>query len=240
MDRLSPQVGAGQGDQVILRRSARATRISLRVSGVDGQVTLTLPLRVAESRGWDFVRERADWIAAARARIPQGHVLREGAALPIEGRPRIVEVVPGRGAVRLEDDRLIVPGDPARLSVRVVAFLRQLARTRLNTAVDDCCLRLGKMHSGITLRDTRSRWGSCTAAGGLMFSWRLVMAPPAVLDYVAAHEVAHLAQMNHSPKFWAVVARLRPDYQIPRGWLREHGSGLHAWRFDPDEDPGKE
>ncbi|MGR3434759.1 MAG: M48 family metallopeptidase, partial [Shimia sp.] len=84
------------------------------------------------------------------------------------------------------------------------------------------------------LRDTRSRWGSCSAAGGLNYSWRLVMAPPEVLDYVAAHEVAHLAQMNHSPRFWAEVAGLMPGYEAPRGWLRRHGADLHRYRFGDD------
>jgi predicted metal-dependent hydrolase len=90
---------------------------------------------------------------------------------------------------------------------------------------------IGRPYSRITLRDTRSRWGSCTADGALMYSWRLAMAPPAVLDYVAAHEVAHLAQMNHSPAFWAVVARLVPGHAAPRRWLKLHGQTLHGPRF---------
>ncbi|MBE0554766.1 MAG: M48 family metallopeptidase, partial [Rhodobacteraceae bacterium] len=97
---------------------------------------------------------------------------------------------------------------------------------------------LGRRVTGITLRDTRSRWGSCTAAGRLMFSWRLIMAPPAVLDYVAAHEAAHLVEMNHSPAYWAVVGRIFPGWQAQRGWLRRHGPGLHALRFDGVDPPG--
>ena len=105
------------------------------------------------------------------------------------------------------------------------------ARDRLAGACDDYAALLGKPYARITLRDTRSRWGSCTSDGRLMFSWRLIMTPPEVLDYVAAHEVAHLAQMNHSPAFWAEVTRIYGDYQAPRQWLRDHGGGLHRYRF---------
>jgi hypothetical protein len=91
---------------------------------------------------------------------------------------------------------------------------------------------LGRPYTRITLRDTRSRWGSCASSGALSYSWRLIMAPPEVLDYVAAHEVAHLAEMNHSAAYWAGVARLLPGYEAPRQWLRAHGAGLHRYRFD--------
>jgi predicted metal-dependent hydrolase len=133
--------------------------------------------------------------------------------------------------VRLAAEGLVVPGDPAQTGVRVATFLRVLARNRIESSVARHTAALGRRHSSITLRDTRSRWGSCTAAGGLMFSWRLIMAPPEVLDYVAAHEVAHLAEMNHSPRYWAVVSGLLPGYEVPRRWLKTHGSTLHGWRF---------
>src|SRR5690606_4279045 len=111
------------------------------------------------------------------------------------------------------------------------AFLKTVARDRLATASDRYAVALGRPYGRLTLRDTRSRWGSCSAAGDLMYSWRLVMAPAEVLDYVAAHEVAHLAEMNHSPAFWDVVARLCPDYRRHRTWLRANGGALHRVRF---------
>ena len=96
---------------------------------------------------------------------------------------------------------------------------------------------LGRRFTALALRDTRSRWGSCTHEGRLMYSWRLAMAPPEVLDYVAAHEVAHLRHMDHSPRFWAAVAGLMPGYAIHRDWLRRHGADLMAWQFrDPAGD----
>jgi predicted metal-dependent hydrolase len=113
----------------------------------------------------------------------------------------------------------------------VAAFLRALARDRLAAASDRHAARLGRGFGRLTLRDTRSRWGSCSSAGDLMFSWRLVMAPPEVLDYVAAHEVAHLAHMHHGPAFWAEVRRLYGDHRAARGWLRREGAALHRFRF---------
>ena len=227
-----PGTGQGAGDtEIAVRRSARARRVSLRVSGLDGQVTLTLPPRVSLAEGMAFARERADWIAAARARAPQVQRVLPGCALPVEGQLRRIETRTARGAVQLLPQALVVPGDPDRAGVRVAAFLRGLARDRLAAACDRHAAALGLPHRGITLRDTRSRWGSCTAAGSLMFSWRLVMAPPEVLDYVAAHEVAHLAEMNHSPRYWAVVRRLLPGYEAPRRWLKQNGNQLHGWRF---------
>src|SRR5690606_32603283 len=113
----------------------------------------------------------------------------------------------------------------------LMGWLKALARDRLAAAADRHAATLGRGYRSLVLRDTRSRWGSCAADGRLMFSWRLAMAPPEVLDYVAAHEVAHLAEMNHSPAFWAVVERLMPDHRAPRAWLRAEGAALHRWNF---------
>ena len=132
---------------------------------------------------------------------------------------------------RIEGGALIVPrrAAPGQL---VCAFLRLRARDRLAERVDHFAGLIGRRPGKLTLRDTRSRWGSCSAAGNLMFSWRLIMAPPEVLDYVAAHEVAHLLEMNHSPAFWAGVTRLMPGYAAPRRWLRDEGASLHRYRFE--------
>ena len=232
MARIPGPEGGPAELQIKLRRSARAKRISLRVSGLDGEVTLTLPLRVREAEGLAFARSRADWIAGAIARVPQGQRPVIGGTLPVEGEFLTLLQGPARGAVRRGPEGIWVPGDPAHLGLRVATYLKALARIRLNASVERYAAALGRPYSSLTLRDTRSRWGSCTAAGGLMFSWRLVMAPPQVLDYVAAHEVAHLAEMNHSPRFWAVVERLMPGYEVHRRWLKAHGSPLHGWRLD--------
>jgi predicted metal-dependent hydrolase len=218
------------GVDVALRRSAQARRFSLRVSRQTGAVTLTLPLRARESEALTFLRAQEDWLREALVQVAPETPLIFGALIPVEGQPLILSPGSGR-AIRAEGGLLWVPGDPARLSARLQAWLKVLARDRLVQAVDRHAAVLGKNVRDITLRDTRSRWGSCTSEGRLMFSWRLIMAPPAVLDYVAAHEVAHLIEMNHSNRFWAVVDQLYPDWQVQRAWLRSEGSALQGLRF---------
>jgi predicted metal-dependent hydrolase len=218
--------------EIALRRSAQARRLSLRVSSLDGRVTLTLPARMREAEGLAFARSREDWIRAALSRLPPVQAVALGTALPVEGREVRLIAGPSRGAVTRLGDTLAVPGDPALAGRRVAVWLKFLAQERLTLACARHEAALGRSRSRLVLRDTRSRWGSCSAAGVLMFNWRLVMAPPEVLDYVAAHEVAHLAEMNHSPRYWAVVKRLMPGYAEPRQWLKSQGTALHGWRFD--------
>ncbi|MBW7922539.1 MAG: M48 family metallopeptidase [Rubellimicrobium sp.] len=218
--------------RVALRSSPRARRMSLRVSRLDGRVTLTLPHHVARDEGVAFARSRADWLRRHLAQVETGEAPHLGGTIPFLGQSLPLVAGPVRGPV-LKDDALVLPDDPPRVARRVEVFLRTQARARLAEACDRHAAALGRPFRRITLRDPRSRWGSCSARGDLMFSWRLVMAPPEVLDYVAAHEVAHLAQMNHSPAFWAVVARLCPGHAAQRRWLREEGPRLHRLRFAP-------
>lgn len=216
--------------EVALRRSARTRRFSLRVSRLDGRVTLSLPHGAREAEAMKFLVAQEAWLRAALAKMPGQAAVGIGSVLPVEG--RMLTLAPGTGrSPRMEDDSLLLPGDPGRAGVRAAAYLKVLARDRLVAACDLHAGRLGRPFGTLSLRDTRSRWGSCTSQGGLMFSWRLIMAPPAVLDYVAAHEVAHLAQMNHSPAFWAVVGELCPGYGAHRAWLRGQGQALHGYRF---------
>ncbi|SOB94245.1 M48 family metallopeptidase [Rhodobacter maris] len=213
-----------------LRRSARARRFSLRVSRIDGSVTLTLPARARLADALAFARSQSAWLQAALEKLPQRHCPGFGDSLPFEGRLLRIEAAATR-APRVEGDRLLVPPGEERLGARLETFLKHCARLRLQAACERHARALGKPFRRITLRDTRSRWGSCAADGSLSFSWRLIMAPPEVLDYVAAHEVAHLAEMNHSPAFWAVVARLMPDHAPHRAWLKRHGAELQAIRL---------
>ena len=219
---------------ITLRRSARARRFSLRVSALDGRVTLSIPERARESEAMDFARQHEDWLRAALARQGGVAAIGYGKALPIEGRDVVLAAALGRSA-EFRGDSLFLPGPEAQVAVRAAAYLRALARDRLAEASDHYAGILGRKVARITLRDTRSRWGSCSHTGALMYSWRLIMAPPSVLRYVAAHECAHMVEMNHSADFWAVVARLYPHWHKERAWLQTHGPRLHSYRFGVTE-----
>ncbi len=217
--------------EVLLRRSARARSLSLRVSRLDGRVTLTMPNHVADRTGMDFLRSREDWVRHQLTGVPVEEAVGLGSVIPVEG--RAVTLTPmARTRPRIDADRLLLPDQPEVAGIKAKAFLRTLARDRLAAASDRYASELGLGYGRITLRDTRSRWGSCTARGDLMYNWRLVMAPTEVLNYVAAHEVAHLAEMNHSRAFWRVVERLFPHHRKCRDWLKDEGATLHRYRFD--------
>jgi len=219
------------GLAVVLRRSARARRMSLRVSALDGKVTLTVPNWTREAEARAFVAEKRDWIARAQARAPERRKAGEAASLPFEGRERMLEPATVR-SVRLsaDGDRLLVPRNGTGRSLR--RYFMLAARQRLATASELYAARFGREISGIAMRDTRSRWGSCSAKGLLSFSWRLIMAPEEVLDYVALHEAAHLVHMNHSRRFWGLVEEHCPEWRLHRAWLHAEGPALHAWDFD--------
>lgn len=216
---------------VIVRKSAQARRMTLRVSRLDGRITLTMPEGVPEAQGVAFAKEKEGWLRKQIANHVTVSKVDFGTSLPVEGRLRVIRPCEGRRVI-LEDDALLVPGHRDQVPVKLRTFLKETARRRLVEAAHRYAGRLDRAYSSIVLRDTRSRWGSCTAEGRLMFSWRLILAPKDVLDYVAAHEVAHLAHMDHSPAFWRAVERIYGPYQDQRDWLRTDGNQLHAYRFE--------
>ena len=218
--------------QVTLRRSSRARRISLRVSSLDGKVTLTLPAGTPERVGRAFAEEKARWLRDAVGKVGAAVPVVLGTELPVADQMQRVVMGQGRSA-RLSRAGIEAPA--GREGPAIEALLKRLARDQLAAAVDRHSGRLGKPAGRITLRDTRSRWGSCSSDGNLMFSWRLIMAPPRVLDYVAAHEVAHLKHMDHSPAFWSAVEDLFPNHRPERDWLRRNGATLHRYRFRADD-----
>lgn len=216
--------------EVTLRRSARAKRLSLRVSRLDGRVTLTMPKRAGAREAIAFAQEKADWIRTHLAGRPEELVPHIGEWVWFRGQK--CPIVSGQGrAAKIVDGRVIVPGPEEKAPMRVASFLKLAARVDLTEASEGFAHELGVTIGKISLRDTRSRWGSCSFEGNLMYSWRLVMAPPDVLRYVAAHEVAHRLEMNHSADFWAVVEGIYPDHRETRNWLRRHGEELHQFRF---------
>lgn len=212
---------------VHIRRSARARNYSLRISNTDGAVRLTVPDFAPLTEALDFARRQEGWLRVNLAKRPARMTPGFGQSVLFEG--QTVPVLPGPGrAVRFSEGQLSVPGPESGVPARLRGFFKTRARDRLVPLSGKYSRALGQNMGRITLRDTRSRWGSCSSAGDLMYSWRLIMAPPAVLDYVAAHEVSHMVEMNHSPAFWAVVQRICPEYKIQRNWLRQNGKLLHS------------
>lgn len=225
---------AGALLRIALRRRPTARRITLRVSAATGDVVITLPSRTAISTAQRFASSHAGWIAARLARVPERVAFAPGAILPIRGEPHRLVLREGRsGAARADiaggEPVISVACEPAHLARRVRDFLAREASRDLAVAVERYSARLGQRPTRITIRDTRSRWGSCTAKGALNFSWRLILAPPMVLDYLVAHEMAHLREMNHGPRFWSLLRDLCPDVDAAEAWLKRNGTTLHRY-----------
>ncbi len=221
------------GDPAIfvkVKRSTRARRYSLRVSNTDGAICLTLPKGAALSEAVNFAREQEGWMRKHLAEQLKPLPLAFGGTAMFDGEHRRIEQGQGR-VVRFESGVLYVPGNPDKLPVKLRAYFKTMARERMVAASEHYAGLLGKPIGRVSLRDTRSRWGSCTSDGNLMYSWRLIMAPRAVQAYVAAHEVCHLVEMNHSTAYWKLVAEIFPDYKIQRNWLKKNGAILHRYSF---------
>jgi hypothetical protein len=230
------------GHGVRLRVDGRARRVSLRIDQAKQEVVATAPSIRRLPEAVAFAHERAVWIAGQMARLPTPQVLHPGAVLQVLGEPCRLEAGPGRGRlVEATDDepmRIIAPPGE-RFTSTVLRLLKTEAKTRLVEATAIHAKALGQSMPVVSLGDPRGRWGSCTPArrsllggqarvGRIRYSWRLILSPPAVLDYVAAHECAHLVQANHGPDFWALVHDLVGDHKRHRQWLRAHGPALHA------------
>lgn len=209
------------------RRSTRARRVSLRIDPRDSSVVVTLPMRAARSAGMALLTDHSAWIAARLAALPTALAFADGAMVPLASVMHRIRHVPGgHGGAWLQGTEIHVAGDPAFLSRRVTDFLRAEARRRLAAIVAAKCLQANTTARRVTVKDTRSRWGSCAPDGTVMFCWRLVMAPDLVQDYVAAHEVAHLRHMNHGQPFWALVQDLTAHRDAAVTWLVQHGASL--------------
>ena len=222
----------GEPVRVALNWSPRASRYTLRLAGSVREPVMTIPPRGSLAEAQRFLERHRGWLKARLDALPVAQPLADGGQVPLRGVPLAIRHVGGRGLVHVEGEgaeaALIVPGDASHLQRRVIDFLKREARADFEAATARHAAALGVRVKAVRLGDPASRWGSCSTTGTISYSWRVVMAPPSVLDYLVAHEVAHLREMNHSPRFWKLVRALCPGMDAAKSWLTRHGAGLHA------------
>lgn len=212
---------------VRVRPSARARRLALRVEARSGEVVLTWPRHgVSQKSALRFVEQNEGWIARHRQKHAPRRPLAAGDKISVLGQDCVIEHKPGRGVTRLENGILTVHGRPEHLPRRVRDFLKVEALRVLSSSLTEKSALLDLKPSAVRIADPRTRWGSCGPDGKIMFSWRLLLAPPAVMDYVVAHEVAHRIHLNHSQKFWALCFSLCAEGAKSRRWLKDNGAEL--------------
>lgn len=218
---------------LIARVNRRAKRLILKVDPVSGEIHVTAPSKRALPEAIRFAHERIDWITSQLADNLRGKPFQAGMSVPFQGVDHVIIHDENlRAAARLDNDlfpAIRVGGRTEHLNRRVTDWLKREARKRLTDRADYYCNALGKKRRGIRIRDTKTRWGSCTSDGDMSFCWRLIMAPSDILDYVAAHECAHLIHLNHSPAFWRVVRDLGVDARGAARWLGDHGPSLFTY-----------
>jgi predicted metal-dependent hydrolase len=217
-------------DGIPVRPSMRARRMALRVDHKTGDVVLVWPRRGSETAARRFVTQHRDWIENQRKEIKPQQVFAAGQKIFIFGVECEITPATGRGVTRIEDNKILVHGRAEHLPRRVKDFLKAEALRILKRLSDEKAAILDLKPVPIRVIDPKTRWGSCSADGRLMYSWRLILAPPEVLDYVVAHEVAHRIHMNHGRSFWKLCASLTKNAALSRRWLRNEGRGLMVWR----------
>lgn len=215
---------------VPVRVSARARQMSLSVDPRRGDVVLTLPRRASERSAARFIESRQQWIENCRAEMQGHHVLRHGGTVAVAGNVYTIVHRAGRGVTRFDGDTIVVHGMEEHVARRLKDFLKVEAKEILHRCLQAKLERLECSFNGMRVIDPKSRWGSCSPEGVVMFSWRLVLTPPHVLDYVVAHEAAHRIHMNHSRRFWKLCYDLSDDAEGARAWLKTHGRAVMGMR----------
>lgn len=226
---------AGRELPLRIVENARARRLTLRIEPGGRGLRVTVPPGVARRQVEDFLDRHQGWLEQRLEKLPDRPQVRPGIKIPLRGVPHLIRHEPGRGTVRagLFDGApvLTVHGDQRHLPRRVADFLKAEAKRDIEALVARHTASVGRRAKAVRYRDTTSRWGSCTSDGTLSFSWRIMMAPPTVIDYLVAHEVAHLKEMNHGPAFWKLCRELCPRTDEAKAWLKRNGGALQAIQF---------
>ncbi|ODA66330.1 hypothetical protein A7A08_02728 [Methyloligella halotolerans] len=245
----------GLGVPILMRRSPRARRFSLQVSEAKRGAVLTVPAYSSFADADEFLSRHLDWLKERLAGLSEPVPFTDGAVVPLRGyahQIRFAGPVRRRGVAWIDAEdsidlpawpeaaaqsaenlpKLCVSGEPEHAPRRLLDWLKRQAQHDLKDEVGYQAERMGLEPKRIFVRDQTTRWGSCSTSGALSFSWRLILAPGFVLEYLVVHEVAHLAHMNHGPRFWKLVEKTMPDYERAQKWLREHGASLHRYGAD--------
>ena len=218
----------GRAVELKVKLNPSARRLIVKVHPATGDVIVIAPTKRALDRAVEFARGESDWIARQLAQVPARVVLTPGAHVPLRGKDHLIQKG-DYGPVSIEPGVIRVSGLSEHMPRRIVDYLKKQAKRELEEKSFAYGAKLGIKPKRITVRDTASRWGSCSSTRSLSFSWRLILAPTFVLDYVVAHEVAHMKEMNHGDDFWAIVEDLIGDVMPAQNWLRLHGSALHRY-----------
>ncbi len=222
----------GEALVVRLKRHAKARRMTLRQSRDGEHFVLTVPRRHNRKAAEAFLNASSPWMQKLRAALPVLVPVADGATLPLRGVNYAIAAtgkLRGVAAIDEEQRTIAVPGAPGHLRRRLSEWLKREAEKDLREASARYAAAMNATVKRINVRDQKSRWGSCSSDGTLSYSWRLIMAPPMVLDYVAAHEVAHLREMNHGPRFWKLVLGHCPAAREAKNWLKKNGQSLHRF-----------
>lgn len=226
---------AGRSLAVAISENARATRLTLRIAAGGQSLKVTVPPGTPPRETARFIERHRGWIEERLKKYPDMPQVRPGVKIPLRGVPHLIVHEPGRGTVSVlmadSGPQLVVHGDRVHLARRLSDFLKREAKRDIEVLVARHAQGAGRKAKSVRFKDTSSRWGSCTSDGSLNFSWRIMMAPPAVINYLVAHECAHLKEMNHGPKFWKLCRELCPDTDRCRAWLKRNGSALQAIGF---------
>jgi predicted metal-dependent hydrolase len=209
-----------------IRRSTRARRVRVNIDASRG-VEVVLPQRAPEREAAAAVAELRPWIERRLAELERSRAAvaaRQG-TVPYLGQTLRLVVQPGRTRVHRRGSELLVPDGSDRLAA-LERFYRRAAQAEISVRLDQACAQAGVHYARLSIRGQRSRWASCSGTGTMSFNWRLLLAPEPVLEYVVWHEVCHLRVMDHSPRFWKLVAERCPDYRQHVRWLRQHGASL--------------
>lgn len=213
-----------------LRVSTRAKRLALRLDAKTGLVFLVMPKRASVKKALDFAHQYRDWIDKHATGVPDIIPLTHGTVISVLGIDRTINVTTDeshkRTTVTMTDTTINVHTNKDDPSSRIMRFLKGLAKDEITRIALEKSGRINRVPTTIQIRDTKSRWGSCSSDGTLSLSWRLILAPPSALDYVIAHEVAHMVHMNHKTRFWALCEKLSADFKTGHGWMKTHGHTL--------------